>query len=154
MKVTITTSTKCEPTAHAAGCKDLAKVRRRMDYSAEYTGEFATLAEVALDYWQDILSDENLEGDEAEERALSYTGKGSLDIAPCVKLPLRAKAATKPAKAAQTDKVPTSPTAADISTSYHELGSWRAVAARYGLGSPGAARRLFTRLTGKSHTEA
>jgi hypothetical protein len=34
-----------------------------------------------------------------------------------------------------------------------ELGSWRAVAQRFNLGSPNSARKLYTELTGKPHTE-
>lgn len=40
-----------------------------------------------------------------------------------------------------------------IAAAKQELGSWRAVAQRFNLGSPSAARRKYTELTGKPHTE-
>lgn len=40
-----------------------------------------------------------------------------------------------------------------IAAAKQELGSWRAVAQRFNLGSPNSARKLYTELTGKPHTE-
>lgn len=40
-----------------------------------------------------------------------------------------------------------------IAAAKQELGSWRAVAERFNLGSPSAARRTYTEITGKPHTE-
>ncbi len=40
-----------------------------------------------------------------------------------------------------------------IAAAKTELGSWRAVAQRFNLGSPNSARKLYTELTGKPHTE-
>jgi hypothetical protein len=40
-----------------------------------------------------------------------------------------------------------------IAEAKKELGSWRAVANRFNLGSPNSARKLYTELTGKPHTE-
>lgn len=88
MQVTVTTSSMGEPTAHRAGCQDLTKVRRKRDYCGEYTAEFFSLAELSLDFWQDIIQHDNgLEGDEAVEMAIGYLDE--IKVAPCVKLPLR-----------------------------------------------------------------
>lgn len=40
-----------------------------------------------------------------------------------------------------------------IADAKKELGSWRAVADRFNLGSPNSARKLYTELTGKPHTD-
>lgn len=40
-----------------------------------------------------------------------------------------------------------------IAAAKKELGSWRGVAQRFNLGSPNSARKLYTELTGKPHTE-
>lgn len=44
-------------------------------------------------------------------------------------------------------------TGESIAAAKKELGSWRAVAQRFSLGSPNSARKLYTELTGKPHTE-
>ncbi len=73
MRVTITTSSSGEPTAHKEGCRDLAKVRRRHDYCGEYTIDANTLTDVSLSFWSDIIySDNGLEGAEAEAMAQDY----------------------------------------------------------------------------------
>lgn len=86
-RITITTSNACTPTAHAEGCRDLAKVRRRADYAGEYASKFSSLTELSLDYWTDIIhSDHGLDGAEAEAEARDYLDE--IEVAPCVKLPL------------------------------------------------------------------
>lgn len=53
----------------------------------------------------------------------------------------------------KTKAAPVGLTGAAIAAAKAELGSWRAVADRFNLGSPSAARRTYTELTGKSHSE-